>query len=182
MAFRVADRKGAALLSPLLTEDRSSQCLAGERAFERGPIRTPAARTTRRGFACLKRAVRNGHPGGIPSTIIAGMKTFGYARVSTDEQTISLQLDALRAAGCTEIFEDSAGGAQRDRPGLAGALAAAGAGDVQKLLGISDAAAPANGGAMRPASGHQAPGSSACATRLANRSSAPATDCAATSA
>ncbi len=58
------------------------------------------------------------------------MKTIGYARISTGEQTAALQLDALRAAGCTKIFEDFAGGTRRDRPGLASAIAAAGAGDT----------------------------------------------------
>jgi DNA invertase Pin-like site-specific DNA recombinase len=47
----------------------------------------------------------------------------GYARVSTDGQTTALQLDALRAAGCAVIHEDSASGASRSRPGLEHALA-----------------------------------------------------------
>ncbi|MDE2078579.1 MAG: recombinase family protein [Burkholderiales bacterium] len=54
----------------------------------------------------------------------------GYARVSTPDQSLALQLDALRAAGCERIFEDVAGGAKADRPGLAEALAFARPGDV----------------------------------------------------
>jgi DNA invertase Pin-like site-specific DNA recombinase len=54
----------------------------------------------------------------------------GYARVSTDEQTTALQLDALRSAGCDVIHEDSASGAARSRPGLERALADVAAGDT----------------------------------------------------
>ena len=44
----------------------------------------------------------------------------GYARVSTAEQDLSLQLEALRHAGCQEawIFHDTASGARTARPGL----------------------------------------------------------------
>ena len=46
----------------------------------------------------------------------------GYARVSTQDQNLSLQRDALNAARCEKIFEDKATGANADRPGLTEAL------------------------------------------------------------
>lgn len=55
----------------------------------------------------------------------------GYARVSTEEQNLDLQRQALEAAGCKYIYEDhGVSGAAIERPGLADALAAAHAGDV----------------------------------------------------
>ncbi|MGC9395647.1 MAG: recombinase family protein [Anaerolineae bacterium] len=46
----------------------------------------------------------------------------GYARVSTHEQHLTLQTDALKQAGCQRIFEDRISGAGSDRPGLKSAL------------------------------------------------------------
>ncbi len=46
----------------------------------------------------------------------------GYARVSTLEQTLALQQDALTKAGCERILTDTASGSRTDRPGLAEAL------------------------------------------------------------
>src|SRR5437762_10345911 len=43
---------------------------------------------------------------------------FGYARVSAQDQTLSLQQDVLTTAGCERIFTDTASGARADRPGL----------------------------------------------------------------
>jgi len=54
----------------------------------------------------------------------------GYARVSTSEQTLDLQVDALTAAGCVKVFTDVASGAKTDRPGLAAALEYMRPGDV----------------------------------------------------
>jgi DNA invertase Pin-like site-specific DNA recombinase len=46
----------------------------------------------------------------------------GYARVSTHEQTLNLQQDALQKAGCNKIFTDTASGAKAERKGLEEAL------------------------------------------------------------
>lgn len=46
----------------------------------------------------------------------------GYARVSTQEQDLALQIDALTKEGCEKIFQEKASGAQRDRPELKAAL------------------------------------------------------------
>jgi DNA invertase Pin-like site-specific DNA recombinase len=46
----------------------------------------------------------------------------GYARVSTYEQTLNLQQDALTNAGCTKIFTDTTSGAKTERIGLEEAL------------------------------------------------------------
>jgi DNA invertase Pin-like site-specific DNA recombinase len=46
----------------------------------------------------------------------------GYARVSTHDQTLNLQQDALQKAGCNKIFTDTASGAKTERKGLEEAL------------------------------------------------------------
>jgi DNA invertase Pin-like site-specific DNA recombinase len=47
----------------------------------------------------------------------------GYARVSTTDQKLDSQLDALRKSGCNQVFTDIASGAKADRAGLTEALA-----------------------------------------------------------
>lgn len=54
----------------------------------------------------------------------------GYARVSTDDQNLNLQRDALQHAGCSRIYEDRLSGAKVARPGLEKALEMARVGDV----------------------------------------------------
>lgn len=50
------------------------------------------------------------------------MEYIGYARVSTTEQNLDLQVDALNAAGCKKVYKDMMSGAKADRPGLEDAL------------------------------------------------------------
>jgi DNA invertase Pin-like site-specific DNA recombinase len=54
----------------------------------------------------------------------------GYARVSTVDQTLALQQDALTKAGCEKICTDTASGSVAERPGLAEALNFARSGDT----------------------------------------------------
>ena len=54
----------------------------------------------------------------------------GYARVSTEDQSPGLQLDALTAAGCVRVFTDIASGTLRQRPQLDAALDYVRAGDT----------------------------------------------------
>ena len=54
----------------------------------------------------------------------------GYARISTQDQTLALQQDALAAAGCGKVFSDTVSGAAAERPGLTQALAYVRAGDT----------------------------------------------------
>ncbi len=54
----------------------------------------------------------------------------GYMRVSTVEQNLALQRDALEGAGCDRLYEDTCSGAVTDRPGLAKALDHLRAGDA----------------------------------------------------
>ena len=42
----------------------------------------------------------------------------GYARVSTEDQNTSLQIDALKNAGCEQLFEEKVSGKSKDRPEL----------------------------------------------------------------
>ncbi len=54
----------------------------------------------------------------------------GYARVSTDDQNLDLQRDALQAAGCERVFEDMVSGARAERTGLAPLMSMLRAGDT----------------------------------------------------
>jgi DNA invertase Pin-like site-specific DNA recombinase len=58
------------------------------------------------------------------------MITIGYARVSTDGQTLDAQHTALREAGATRVFSEKQSGAKTDRAALARAIAALAPGDT----------------------------------------------------
>jgi DNA invertase Pin-like site-specific DNA recombinase len=58
------------------------------------------------------------------------MTTIGYARVSTDGQSIQAQTETLHAVDCARIFAEKISGAYSDRPQLAKAIAALGEGDT----------------------------------------------------
>ncbi|KTD74461.1 recombinase family protein [Legionella tucsonensis] len=54
----------------------------------------------------------------------------GYARISTDDQNLNLQYDALNNAGCDRIIDDQITGSKIQRPGLEAALEYVREGDV----------------------------------------------------
>jgi len=58
------------------------------------------------------------------------MAHLGYARVSTDGQSLTAQVAELKAAGCTEIFQEKISGAKSDRKQLVRLIARLGKGDV----------------------------------------------------
>lgn len=52
------------------------------------------------------------------NSVIPQHPLIGYARVSTDEQTVDQQVDALTAAGCETVYRDIGSGHSRKRPEL----------------------------------------------------------------
>jgi DNA invertase Pin-like site-specific DNA recombinase len=55
---------------------------------------------------------------------------YGYARVSTDGQSVDAQVRQLREAGCEKIYRETASGVKTDRAQLRQVMAALGAGDI----------------------------------------------------
>ena len=70
------------------------------------------------------------------SATLSGMAVIGYARVSTDHQSLEAQHDALTAAGCKRIFTDKLSGTREDRPGLAALLDYVRAGDTVTVVAL----------------------------------------------
>ena len=63
-------------------------------------------------------------------------RRLGYARVSTVGQTLAVQLDQLRKAGCSQIFREKVTGARADRRELLKLLKSIGPGDVVTVTRI----------------------------------------------
>jgi len=98
-----------------LVERYSGEVVLGSEMPAPSSKRSKAARTR------PQERVSSG-PAYVDASGPAKARLIGYARVSTDEQTTALQLDALQRAKCDEVFEDSSSGARRTRPGLQRAL------------------------------------------------------------
>jgi DNA invertase Pin-like site-specific DNA recombinase len=60
----------------------------------------------------------------------------GYARISTDHQSLDQQRDALTVAGCERIFTDQLSGVRDDRPGLAALLDYVRGGDTVVVVAL----------------------------------------------
>ena len=65
-----------------------------------------------------------------PAPVIPSGRLLGYARISTDGQSLAAQLDQLQAAGAERVVRETASGAKRDRAGLARLLKEVEPGDV----------------------------------------------------
>src|SRR5258708_40170945 len=69
----------------------------------------------------------------------------GYARVSTDDQDLTLQRAALKDVGCKRVYEEKVTGARRDRPQLVRMLDQLRAGDVVVVSRLDRLARAARG-------------------------------------
>src|ERR1700748_3853642 len=96
---------------------------------------TTKRKKTPRTATRAKRRLRPVAPKGRVGSSDAGGITskpmlIGYARVSTVDQNLALQRDALTEAGCAKIFTEQMSGAVTDRPALQDALEFAPSGDT----------------------------------------------------
>jgi len=90
--------------------------------------RTAASRVKRR--PTVKKVARAGSTPPVAGDTPSKPMLIGYARVSTVDQNLALQRDALTEAGCQKIFTEQMSGAVADRPALPDALEFARSGDT----------------------------------------------------
>jgi len=120
--------------SGTVVESRQGACRASYSIVKATPRRRkwPAGQRGRRVLqkhctkpVCHRKACRR-----VVQRCVVMSELLGYARVSTAEQTAALQQDALRAAGCSRIWSDTASGTRTDRPQLAAVFDQLRAGDT----------------------------------------------------
>ena len=71
---------------------------------------------------------------------------YGYARVSTDGQSVDAQVKALHAAGAEKVIRETASGAKSDRAGLRRVLDGLDEGDVLLVKDLAGMAQTCGGG------------------------------------
>lgn len=102
-------------------------------SLESGGYRTHEGTRTRSETQCRKQrpdTLSSSEFSDGESTLRTILVRIGYARISTDDQNLHLQHDALAKADCKKVFEDRISGAKALRPGLTAALEFAREGDV----------------------------------------------------
>src|SRR5580693_3136410 len=121
-----------------MTIKRTKTAHTAARAKRRRPVAAKVARA---------RSSDAGHITSKPMLI-------GYARVSTVDQNLALQRDALTEAGCAKIFTEQMSGAVTDRPALHDALEFARSGDTLIVWKLDRLARSMNDGARAAGFSH----------------------------